>query len=320
MLLMLLALFVGWGGMIGAFFPADDVDRLAIVTSDGHVALFVSESVSHYMGDDSDDYWTTRLAVYDLATGQRTSRRVVQWPRPSPAGLTALGPAPGGHWFYDTSEGITVLDAQDGSVVRSTADLLSADQREHLLRSGPLEERLGHLIGEQAVVMTLDDGTRIRVQADSSEGAPYGEPMPPFIVERAPGTATVIRLDDGRVVRLDHGESDPLTSVRLTESGATFLRGFLVTASGRVLLAPEPESVFVMHTSSAEVHSAPLLSRVRLDDGGIVFTSPIGASGQLLLARTVDDAIVLIRRDGSDVMLCGYGLSDGAERFRVDLD
>lgn len=316
-----LVLVGGWAGLVGAFFPAEDIDGLALVTSDGHASLFVTESVSHYVGDDSDDLWTTRLAVYDLATGARVSRRVIQWGRSWAAQLTPLGPAPGGHWFYDTSVGLNVLDPRDGAVVRGAADLLSAEQRAHLLRTGSLQRRLAYFPDEQAAMVTLIDGSRLRVSADEASGAPFTGSAPPLVLPSLPGHATVVEVPGAGLARLDHREADPTGSVRLAEAGALFLGGFFLIASdGEPLVAADPPSVLVMHTTTLEADSPPLLSRVRIDDGSALFSTPIGAPGRLLLAHATGESVVLVRHDGGDVMLCAFGLADGAERYRVDLN
>ena len=77
--------------LVPVVFPPERITDLRVVrAADGSERLFVSEVVSHTTDDDDID--TSRLAVVDLATGERRSRRVVQWTRG--AGVVVLGPAP----------------------------------------------------------------------------------------------------------------------------------------------------------------------------------------------------------------------------------
>lgn len=180
------ALGVCWFLLVSVAFPSERIVDLRIVSgSEGEAALFVSETVSHATEDDSID--TSRLAVYDLATGERRSRRVVQWTRGG--GVVVLGPAPDGVWAYEYGTGLVLLDAHDGSILRTPEALLSDARREALLRSGDLDHQLGYLPAEQAVVVTLRDGTRLVV--DGAEPRPFAGDLPPIPGRPHPSNATV---------------------------------------------------------------------------------------------------------------------------------
>ncbi|HFE43992.1 MAG TPA: hypothetical protein ENJ18_00670, partial [Nannocystis exedens] len=135
-----------WIYAVGAIFGAEQIDELAIAHSpNGAPTLFVSEHVSHlsYVPE-LDTKYTTRLAVYDLETGTRISRRVIAWMKPNPLSPRPLGPAPDGLWFFDSAHGVQLL-SKDGSVLRTQAQLLSPDQESRRLRSGDLGDRLTYL-------------------------------------------------------------------------------------------------------------------------------------------------------------------------------
>lgn len=311
----LTAIVFGWHAFVTVAWPAEGVTQAAVVTSaDGEQALFVSEYVTHLAGDEGRSY-SSRLAVYDLATGERRSRRVVQWT--GRAGVTVLGPGPGGVWAYEAGTGSVLLDARDGSVLRGPEDLLSEAQRERLLRGdGELEDELGYLPSEEAVVMMLRDGTRLLVDGEAPR--PYRGELPTIPVWSHPSGATVDRLESGEVLRLEPGEGDVSRARRLRPSGAVLLEATFVedTQAHEPLLVGSPPGVIVRHRETLEDDAGHLISRVSLESGQPVWTEPLESSASLSLAHATAEAVVLVTTAGE---LVAFGIDDGAERYRFEM-
>ena len=306
----LAALWAGWFVLVSVAFPSSAIRDLRVVTSDdGESALFVSEVVRH-MGED-DDYYTSRLAVYDLATGERRSRRVVQWTRED--GLTVLGPGPQGVWAYEYGEGVVLLDRSDGSVLRTPEDLLG-DAHRRLLWSGELDRRVGYLAADEAVVVTLRDGTRLVVDGHDAP-RPYQGELPRIPGTPSPSAPTVRRLDDGAVLRLEPREGDVQRARRLRPSGPVLLDAFFVEGATEQPILVDATSVLVVHAESLEENAEHLMSRVSLDRGERVWTARLGSVARVMLAHASDDAVMLVVDD----TLLAFGLARGEERYRVDL-
>ena len=315
------ALFIGavvafsgaWFALVSIVFPSEGVLDVRVVTgADGDSALFVSEYVTH-SGEDDPTY-TTRLAVYDLATGERRSRRVVRWTRRG--GLTVLGPGPGGVWAYEVGEGVVLLDPYDGHALREADELMSDALREELLRSGDLDSRVGYLADQQGVVVTLRDGTRVVV--DGGEPRPFQGELPPIPAQphAVGGTASV--LASGETVRLASREGDAAHTRRLQPSGGVLLKGTFVEDTGaeQPLVLEGPAGVLVRHRESLEESAAYLLSRVTLDSGQLVWTAKLESTSNVWLAHATGDVVVLVTRTGE---LMAFGVERGEERYRVDL-
>ncbi len=313
-----------WICAIGHWWPAESVEGLVRISGPAGDRIFVTESVSHDMGDSSFDRYTTRLAVYDLASGERVSRRVLAWLREGSPSLTWLGPGPAGAFFHDSSDGVQLLDRSDGSVLRGPSDLLPGGLRERVLRSGPLEKRLGALPAAEAIVVTLNDGTRVRVDGVVPP-TPYTGEQPALPVNRRPGSAKPLPLGGGRHARLKQLDGDPIDSARLRtpghQSSTPLLSAiFLTSSAGDPILLEGPEGTLLVHAASLETDADTLLSRVSFETGDPVWSVPLGTRPQLHLAWRIDDAIVLVFWVEGDTVVASYALEDGAERYRRELD
>jgi len=308
----MVALAIGWFVLVSLAFPSERIAGLrAVRGADGTHSLFVSEVVSHATEDSSID--TSRLAVYDLATGERRSRRVLQWTRGG--GVTVLGPTPEGVWAHEHGGGVVVLDARDGSVLRPTEELLGPREREALLRSGELDERIGYLAAEQAVVVTLRDGTRLALDGEGTR--PFAGELPAVPSPPHPSAATVRMLANGDVLRLVATEGDERHARRLQPSGARLLHGtFVVDSAGEPIVLADPASVLVQHTATLEEGADSLLSRVALETGESLWTTDLETAVRVRIAHPMDDAVALVTVDGE---LMAFDLEDGEERYRVSL-
>lgn len=82
------------------------------------------------------------------------------------------------------------------------------------------------------------------------------------------------------------------------------------------MIVDGPPSVLVRHTESLEEDSGESLSRVRLDGGEPLWTTPLGSTAHVRLAHHTADAVVLVTIDGE---LMAFGLGRGEQRYRLDL-
>jgi hypothetical protein len=307
----LLSLAAGWFLLVSLAFPSARITDLRVVTRDGRDALFVSEVVSHVTDD--DDIETSRLAVYDLATGERRSRRVVQWMRGG--GVVVLGPASDGVWAYQYGSGVVLLDPDDGRVLRRTEDLLTEAQREQLLLSVELDQRLGYLAGERAVVVTLRDGSRLALTGEGTRE--YTGQLPSIPTPPRPWAVTVTALGGGDVLRLEARAGEDRYARRLHPSGARLLHGtFVVDSAGQPIVLSDPPSVLVEHAESLESDADSVLSRVALEGGEALWTTPLQERVRVRLAHAAADAVVLVTVSGE---LMAFGLERGDPRYRVSL-
>ncbi len=316
-----------WIYAVGALFGAEEIDELAIVhRTNGAPTLFVSERVSHLSyAPEIDTVYTTRLAVYDLETGARISRRVIGWMKPDPLTLRPLGPAPGGFWFFDPVGGVQLISAKDGSVMRTQAQLLSADQESRRLRSGDIEDRVAYLPGSRELVVMLKDGSKLRVSTDSNTGIPFSGESAQIDQQSKPGHVTILQTPTGQA-QLRHQDGDPATSSRLEFRGRTsnriyFDAFFVTTNHSDPILLSDPSSTLIMHTSSLERDAPQVISRVQFDSGESLWTTAIGERVQLRLAQATDTILCLaLLVPNGDTELLGLDPFEGTLTYRVDLN
>jgi len=318
-----------WEWTVASLFPAEEVTGVAVVGGENGKPgyLFVTESVAHdhWLDPQIESSYTTRVAVYDLATGVRTSRRVISRTVPKYHSLSPLGPGPGGFWFFNSATGIELLSPDDGTVIRSATELLSPAQLGKLPKSGAIETRVAYLPTERAPILTLNDGTRIRLSANATQGEPFRGTVPKYQPRLAPANTTTLPLEGKRSLRLEHQESDPLRSARLqapSGSGTTpFLNPFfLTTDTAAPILLADPDSTLVVHTEHVGTGSAKILSRVRFDDGSALWSTPLGKSARISLATATAERLILVASLDDKTVLLALGRGDGAELYRVALD
>ncbi len=315
-----------WIYAVGALFGAEEIDELAIVhKTNGAPTLFVSERVSHLSDiPELDTMYTTRLAVYDLETGARISRRVIGWMKPDTLSLRPLGPAPGGLWFFDPVGGVQLI-SEDGSLMRTQAQLLSADQESRRLRSGDIEDRVAYLPGSRELIVMLNDGSKLRVSADSNTGTPFNGESSQIDQQSKPAHVTILQTPAGKA-QLRHQDGDPATSSRLEFRGRTSKRiyfdaFFVTTNHNDPILFSDPSSTLVMHTSSLERDAPQVISRVQLDSGNDLWTTEIGDRVQLRLAQATDTILCLaLLVANGDTELLGLDPIRGTFTYRVDLN
>ena len=314
--LLLLVAMGAWLEGVARFFPSEGVDLPIVVVADsGQAALFVRETVSHRdLGSgDSFNRVTTRLAVYDLQTGERTSRRVLSRFARKRASFSLPGRAPGGVWFVmGTRAGVQLLDAGDGRVARKQDQLMSEDIVARLLRSGPLEDRVVWMPDDRALLVRLTDGTWSRLNGSSGGSAQFTGPAP------RPGRPDT---GAGNASPLGDGAGPWCGSTKTTSAAASFLTASLVrSAEGGAIVLQDPESILVAHSDTLASDAARSLSRVRVADGVPLWTASIGAAARLDLAHANSDALVLVIRVDGDMELASLSLTDGREHYRRELD
>jgi len=307
-----------WNLLVAWAFPADQVNEVAVVHhSEGEWVLFVSEYVERF-GVNGAIYAgasSSRLSVYDPATGKKRSRRLIElagW-----RGVTVLGPGPGGVWAYEYGTGVVLLDPRDGRVRKGPDELLSASQRDRVLVSTELRGNVGYLAAEQSVVITLEDGSRLML--NGTEARPYSGELPAVASRTHPTPPDWGRVDDGETLRLQAAQGEDRRVLRLRPSGTSLFRGgFLVEATRPeyALIVGTPPGVLVRHRESLDENSDYLLSRVALDTGQALWSARLNSNASIAHASRTDELVVIVT---SDAELIAFQIEDGQLRYRVNI-
>lgn len=322
-----IGLVSGWTYLLGAHFDAEAVGIMMVVDVPGErPSLFVSDRVSHLNYDaEVETKYTSRLTVYDLDTGAKTSRRVVGWMREGPRNVWPLGPAQTGVWAYDPVDGVQILNPRDGAVVYSEQQLLSESQVARRYTSGELDERFSYLGEDRSLVVTQSDGTRLKLVEGAAEGVPHDGDVEPWRGPGLPGTASMIPLPEGGYARLAHNKGDPQGIMRFDAGGdplgERYTQAYFVQRDGqRDLVASDPTSAFIVHAASLQDDAAFELSRVRFDTGERMWTTAFEDKPRLHIAHLTDELLCVAGQIGGDFVLLGYEVDTGALRYRTDLD